>query len=207
MRECFKSNYKRFTINQEWKWILILLEESFCHFFIHYISIFIVGIHVPFGEKSKKTNEKRLNCRVDIRFADELQSIETNVKKSGMKMNINTSWRIFLSLFYSLHIYFYCRYSYALRGKEQKSNQKTLVFDFQRSKLVSVIQCFKSFATQTVKHFNHDFQLFDTRLQIIWHFLQPFSIFRFIFIQSMSKNLNLNHNFMFYAFVTCCYIK
>jgi len=50
---------------------------------------------------------------------------------------------------------------------EQKSNQKTLVFDFRRSKLVLVIQCFKSFATQTVKHFNHDLQLFDTRLQII----------------------------------------
>ena len=28
----------------------------------------------------KKTNEKRLNCRVDIRFADELQSIKVNVK-------------------------------------------------------------------------------------------------------------------------------
>uniref|UniRef100_UPI0026119F2D hypothetical protein n=1 Tax=uncultured Empedobacter sp. TaxID=410844 RepID=UPI0026119F2D len=46
--------------------------------------------------------------------------------------------------FYSLLIYFNYRYSYALRGKEQKSNQKTLVFDFQRTKLVSVIQCFKS---------------------------------------------------------------
>jgi len=59
---------------------------------------------------------------------------------------------------------------------------KHQVFDFRRSKLVSVIQCFKSFATQTVKHFNHDFQLFDTHLQIIWHFLHPFSIFKFVII-------------------------
>ncbi len=57
--------------------------------------------------------------------------------------------------------------SYTLRGRAQKTKQKTLVFDFRRSKLVLVIQCFKSFATQTVKHFNHDLQLFDTRLQII----------------------------------------
>ncbi len=49
----------------------------------------------------------------------------------------------------------------------KKTNEKRLVFDFRRSKLVSAIECFKSFATQTVKHFNHDFQLFDTRLQII----------------------------------------
>ena len=76
----------------------------------------------------------------------------------------------------------------------KKTNEKRLVFDFQRSKLVSVIQCFKSFATQTVKHFNHDFQLFDTRLQIIWHFLQPFSILKFVVILSMSKNLNLYHS-------------
>ena len=52
----------------------------------------------------------------------------------------------------------------------KKTNEKRLVFDFRRSKLVSAIQCFKSFATQTVKHFNHAPQLFDTRLQIIWHF-------------------------------------
>ncbi len=63
---------------------------------------------------------------------------------------LGLSKNLFLSLFY-----------------EQKSNQKTLVFDFRRSKLVSVIQCFKSFASQTVKHFNHSPQLFDTRLQII----------------------------------------
>ncbi len=44
---------------------------------------------------------------------------------------------------------------------------KHQVFDFRRSKLVSAIQCFKSFATQTVKYFNHLLQLFDTRLQII----------------------------------------
>ena len=49
----------------------------------------------------------------------------------------------------------------------KKTNEKRLVFDFRRSKLVSAIQCFKSFATQTVKHFNHTPQLFDTRLQII----------------------------------------
>ena len=65
--------------------------------------------------------------------------------------------------------------SYTFQGREQKSNQKTLVFDFRRSKLVSVIQYFKSFAPQTVKHFNHLLQLFDTRLQIIWRFHNPFS--------------------------------
>ena len=61
------------------------------------------------------------------------------------------------------------RYSFSLMSLfyEQKSNQKTLVFDFRRSKYVSAIECFKSFATQTVKHFNHVPQLFDTRLQII----------------------------------------
>ena len=62
----------------------------------------------------------------------------------------------------------------------KKTNEKRLVFDFRRSKLVSAIQCFKSFATQTVKHFNHAPQLFDTRLQIIWHFYDPFSIFKYI---------------------------
>ena len=123
----------------------------------------------------KKTNEKRLNCRVDIRFADELQSIKVNVKNQEWKWILIILEESFCHFFYSLLIYFYCRYSYALRGTVKKTNEKRLVFDFQRSKLVSVIQCFKSFATQTVKHFNHDFQLFDTRLQIIWHFLQPFS--------------------------------
>ena len=49
----------------------------------------------------------------------------------------------------------------------KKTNEKRLVFDFRRSKLVSAIQYFKSFATQTVKYFNHSLQLFDTRLQII----------------------------------------
>ena len=33
----------------------------------------------------------------------------------------------------------------------KKTNEKRLVFDFRRSKLVSAIQCFKSFTTQTVK--------------------------------------------------------
>ena len=65
-------------------------------------------------------------------------------------MNIKISLRIFLSLFFV-----------------KKTNEKRLVFDFRRSKLVSVIECFKSFAAQTVKHFKHDFQLFDSRLQII----------------------------------------
>ncbi len=44
-------------------------------------------------------------------------------------MNEMWFWRtgkIFLSLFYSLNIYFNYRYSYALQGREQKSNQKTL---------------------------------------------------------------------------------
>ena len=72
-----------------------------------------------------------------------------------------------LFFFYSLNIYFNYWYSYALRGTVKKRNQKRLVFDFRRSKLVLVIQCFKSFAAQTVKHFKHDFQLFDSRLQII----------------------------------------
>jgi len=49
----------------------------------------------------------------------------------------------------------------------KKTNEKRLVFDFRRSKLVSAIQYFKPFAPQTVKHFNHLLQLFDTRLQII----------------------------------------
>ena len=48
---------------------------------------------------------------------------------------------------------------------QKLQNIKSLIL--KRSKLVSAIQCFKSFATQTVKHFNHDLQLFDTRLQII----------------------------------------
>lgn len=72
-----------------------------------------------------------------------------------------------LFFFYSLNIYFNYWYSYALLGTVKKTNEKRLVFDFRRSKLVSTIQYFKSFATQTVKHFNHGDQLFDSRLQII----------------------------------------
>ena len=101
---------------------------------------------------------------------------ELNVENRGLdffgsfcvktKMNV----KYFLSLFW-----------------EQKSNQKTLVFDFRRSKLVSVIQYFKSFAPQTVKHFNHLLQLFDTRLQIIWHFSNPFFNTQIHFLQRIQN--------------------
>lgn len=37
----------------------------------------------------------------------------------------------------------------------------------EQSAQISDIECFKSFAQQTVKHLNHDFQPFDTRFQII----------------------------------------
>ena len=107
--------------------------------------------------------------------------------------------KIFCHFFYSLNINFNYWYSYALRGTVKKTNEKRLVFDFRRSKLVSAIQCFKSFATQTVKHFNHLLQLFDTRLQIIWHFLILFQYSNSLsllttdfVILSPSKNLVLN---------------
>ena len=53
--------YLRIASNMSFRGI----EKSFYHFFIHSLSILIIGIHMPFGEESKKVIKKLLSLIFD----------------------------------------------------------------------------------------------------------------------------------------------
>ena len=79
---------------------------SYFHFFIHSLSILIIGIHIPFGEAHPKKHLKL---------------------KGGAMVWLRYSFSLFSFLpfiFYSFPVYFNYWYSYALRGRASKKTKQ-----------------------------------------------------------------------------------